>query len=38
MAVEFSAEADGVLIPGNRYRILDLRPFTDPAKAAGFKP
>jgi hypothetical protein len=37
MAVEFSAEADGVLIPGNRYRILDLRPFTDPAKAAGFK-
>jgi hypothetical protein len=25
MAVEFSAEADGVLIPGNRYRIVDLR-------------
>ena len=26
MAVEFSAEADGVLMPGNRYRIVDLRP------------
>lgn len=25
MAVEFSAEADGVLIAGNRYRIVDLR-------------
>ena len=23
--VEFSAEADGVLMPGNRYRIVDLR-------------
>lgn len=23
--VEFSAEADGVLLPGNRYRIIDLR-------------
>ena len=25
LSVEFSAEADGVLMPGNRYRIVDLR-------------
>ena len=26
MFVEFAAEADCVLLPGNRYRIVDLRP------------
>jgi hypothetical protein len=25
MMVEFAAEADGVLLPGNRYRVVDLR-------------